>query len=132
MISFTGPMVAIATMFLWPMNCAHSTQFYDGHKLYSLCSREYSPEFPICVGYVVGVIDILSKYQLLEPTNEGHWPGDWVIPHPMPCFTSGLSGYQAVDIVMQYLKENIKATDQGASHLIYLSMMDAFPCTSQQ
>jgi hypothetical protein len=100
--------LAVAAGLLWPASvfCQGGPAFYiSGNQLYEDCSVNNS----FCFGYVAGTADAFSKDRTA-------------------CVEKGVTVRQAVDIVMNYLRENPKYLQVSASLLAGTALGQAFPC----
>ena len=100
----------------------------DGNQLLGQCQAalrtmdgvdKENPGFNVgyCMGQVTGVMDMLSVHS------------EEILVRYRPCTPDGGIQYgQGIRIVVQFLKENPKLLQLGASTLINMALKDAYPC----
>lgn len=86
--------------------------FLDGNKLREWCSSSDQGNQGACLGYVVGVADMLS-------TNGG-LGGQACIPE--------IEATQAVSMVRRYLERHPDLARNAASDLVVRALAESFPC----
>lgn len=87
-----------------------STSFYSANEIYAQCdSARGSNASYMCLGYVTGIIDILSELKQV-------------------CTPPQVTVEQAKDVALKYLRDNPKDRAYTASSEIYLALTEAFPC----
>jgi hypothetical protein len=105
--------LAIAFMTLSPVQA--DAKFLDGDTLYGWCLSEDVGDQEACLGYVVGVADMLSSQ-----TSEGLAQHRACIPD--------IEANQAVSTVKQYLRVHPRTDVATGSDLVAAALSEAFPC----
>jgi Rap1a immunity proteins len=103
--------VAFMTMF---MGKAHA-MFLDGNTLRGWCFSEDLGDQEACLGYVLGVADVLSSENRGELTQY------------KACIPQ-IDATQAVSTAKVYLEVHRQAGDVTASDLVAMALSEAFPC----
>lgn len=94
--------------------------FSDGHALMSACAPDISQkDAPLCVGFMVGVIDAMEAAQAVGATLAG-WHA---------CFPNGhIDVDQAQAVAMRFFHEHQDLRKLPASILVAMAEAQAFPC----
>lgn len=105
--------LAIAFMIML-MGRGHA-MFLDGNTLRGWCSSEDAGNQAACLGYVIGVADVLISQNRGELTQH------------KACIPA-IEATQVVDTTKQYLETHHQTGDITASDLVAMALSDAFPC----
>lgn len=116
-ISAPGPKEAplrtiLAAMFIAASTAGADAAFLDGNKLRDWCSSAEGGNQGACLGYVLGVADMLSTH--------GGLRGGACIPN--------IEATQAVSTVRTHLQRHPPADGAAASDLVVKALAEAFPC----
>jgi hypothetical protein len=102
---------AVAISFLLAFSPIHSQgAFLDGNDLLRECT---TPRQAICLGYVMGVADVLARHDIFD------WEG---------CMGSHVASSQIKDAVLAYLRTHIADRQFEASGLVAHAISEAFRC----
>lgn len=86
-----------------------------GPNLYDYCNEEKATFFEgVCVGYILGVIDILGRGGAVAGANA--------------CIPSGPNVGQIKDIVVKWLTNNPEVRHFSAEGLVAVAISEVFPC----
>jgi Rap1a immunity proteins len=96
------------------MGKAHAV-FLDGDTLRGWCTSEDAGDQAACLGYVVGVADVLISADGGEPAQS-----EACIP--------AVETTQVVDVAKRYLESHRQAGDTAASDQVARALSEAFPC----
>jgi hypothetical protein len=105
----------LAVAFLTASTVQADAQFLDGDTLHDWCLSEDVGDQEACLGYVVGVADMLSSQ-----TSEGSAQHRACIPN--------IEANQAVSTVKQYLRVHPRTDVAAGSDLVAAALSEAFPC----
>ena len=105
----------LAVAFLTVSAVRADAQFLDGDTLHAWCLSEDVGDQETCLGYVVGVADMLSS-----KTSEGLAQHRACIPD--------IEANQAVSTVKQYLRVHPRTEVATGSDLVAAALSEAFPC----
>ena len=92
----------------------HADRFFDGDKLYALCTSADYIEQAECVGYAEGTVDLMEWIREM-----GKRP---------PCVPHAVVGRDIRDIVVDYLHDNPQSRPAVASVLILDALDWAWRC----
>ena len=105
----------LAVAFLTLSTEQADAQFLDGDTLYGWCLSEDVGDQEACLGYVVGVADMLSSQVSGGPTRH------------RACIPD-IEANQAVSTVKQYLRVHPRTDVATGSDLVAAALSEAFPC----
>ena len=105
----------LAVAFLTVSTVRADAQFLDGNTLHDWCLSEDVGDQEACLGYVVGVADMLSSEADERP--ERH----------RACIPD-IEANQAVSTVKQYLRVRPRTDVAAGSDLVAAALSEAFPC----
>jgi Rap1a immunity proteins len=96
-------------------------EFLDGNRLFELCDDE-APDYKqdVCLGYVMGVIDVLVSYSDVE-----------IEQRIGLCAPKNVSAAQLREIVVRYLKQHPEERHYAALNTVGAAVRDAFPCAKK-
>ena len=83
-----------------------SAEFYTGNKYYERCLNKRDD---FCTGFLMGVIDALEDLKFM-------------------CVPEGVSGFQALDIVMKYMREKPQERHGAAADIAFKALKAVYPC----
>jgi hypothetical protein len=92
----------------------HASTFLTGNVLLEQCQERSAG----CVGYVLGIADAIAIAQELGGALAG-WRA---------CLPPGVSGEQAVEVVVRFLTNYPDLGDLSAATLTARALAEAFPC----
>jgi hypothetical protein len=107
----------IAALALYAFSVAHANvpnqggNFYDGNRLFQLCTSSVASEQAVCLGYVIAVADTSRTRN---------------------CSPSTIKSGQLRDVVIQFLSSNPAHRHEDADTLVELAIHNAWPCQRQQ
>jgi hypothetical protein len=87
-------------------------EFYTGNQIYEFCTTVGGQV--ACFAYVMAIADAMA---------DGNKVAGWSACIPIP-----VTGQQAVDIVVQWFRQNVATRHYGAASLIARALSEAFPC----
>jgi Ssp1 endopeptidase immunity protein Rap1a len=88
----------------------------SGNKLLNLCGdNQPAVQSGFCVGYVVGVVEMMAGPQ-------------WRLPNPMACIPKDVLAGRLVGAVKKYLTDHPAELHYGAYALVVIALAQAFPC----
>ena len=105
----------LAVAFLTVPTVQADAKFLDGDTLHAWCLSEDVGDQEACLGYVVGVADMLSPQ-----ASEGSAQQRACIPD--------IEANQAVSTVKQYLRVHPRTDVAPGSDLVAAALSEAFPC----
>jgi len=98
-----------------PLYVASQHGFYDGNQLWNQCNNiPASYAYMVCVGYIVGVADVLVN----ENSNN-------------VCLPSNATQAQVADVVTKYLRDYPERRHFLAYSTVAVALADAFPCSAR-
>jgi hypothetical protein len=89
--------------------------FLDGNALRNWCFSEDVGDQAACLGYVIGVADVLNSDKGGRPTQY------------KACIPA-IEATRAVDVTKKYLDLHRQAGHVTASDLVAMALSEAFPC----
>jgi Rap1a immunity proteins len=107
--------IFLAVAFMTVSTVRADAKFLDGNTLYGWCLSEDVGDQEACLGYVVGVADMLSSEADERP--ERH----------RACIPD-IEANQAVSTVKQYLRVHPRTDVANGSDLAAAALSEAFPC----
>ena len=105
----------LTVAFLTVSTVQADAKFLDGNTLYGWCLSEDVGDQEACLGYVVGVADMLSSQADEGPARHGACIPD-------------IEANQAVGTVKQYLRVHPRTDVAAGSDLVAAALSEAFPC----
>jgi hypothetical protein len=105
----------LAVAFLTVSTVRADAQFLDGDTLHDWCLSEDVGDREACLGYVVGVADMLSSQASGGPAQH------------RACIPD-IEANQAVSTVKQYLRVHPRTDVATGSDLVAAALSEAFPC----
>lgn len=112
--SSSSALMALICFALATMNC-HANQYKTGNTLLEACNDEYLQMF--CMGYVVGVADLVQGLQSAK-----------VFDPPGICIDQPVTQGQLKAVAVKYLEENPQDLHYTANSLVFSALRKAFPC----
>ena len=106
--------LAVAFMVMFTVNA--NAKFLDGNTLRGWCLSEDAGNQAACLGYVIGVADVLSSEHRDEPREY------------RACIPE-MDATQIVSTVKKYLESHPRADNITASDLVVVALSEAFPCS---
>jgi len=98
--------------------------FYVGNELLENCEAYFSDATAanirngaICVGYIMGIVDIYSNLVVFKEVEQQGW-----------CLPNDMSGTQLVRVVLKHLQEIPQFLHLSAAGLVANALYLAFPC----
>ena len=89
--------------------------FLSGNELYNECTGSDGVALSFCVGYIIGVADVLFQNEINKYT---------ACAPPPPSLTQG----QVRDVVIAWLRNNPTSRNFGAAGVVAHALSEAFPC----
>jgi len=89
-----------------------SSEFYNGMTFYEMCKSEYSDDNRECLGYISGVDSGINRSGLAGS---------------LYCLTNQSQGQLRL-VYMRYAENHPDQLHEGASSIVILSLIAAFPC----
>ena len=107
-------LLVLAAGLLWPVSSfsqdRESQSSETGDQLYEDCDAALgSPQNIFCMGYVMGVSDLLDLQRLI-------------------CTPEGVSAAQETGVVVNFLRDHREERLDTAYSVVKLALMEAFPC----
>lgn len=90
--------------------------FINGNELHDWCQSKGEGERTLCMGFVMGVVDMIQSGQKHSTLTSD------------TCFPDALKGGQVVDVAKKWLVDNPQHRHFVASDLVMVAMEQAFPC----
>ena len=103
--------VALACL---PASAQEVVRFYSGNDLWSECTNNGDSQFGICLGYVMGITDVMSTGSAIL---------GW-----RACLPLQVAATLAQDVVKQYLEQHPERRHYAAAGLVAEALAGAFPC----
>ena len=91
---------------------------FSANQLYTICRV---PQSEFCLGYVVGVTDMLRLAQPILETSVGHLA-------PRYCAPDSVTKGQLVDVVTVFLRDRAEHRHEPALELVLAALASKFPC----
>ncbi len=110
--------LAVTPAFAWPP-VQKTDAYFSGEKLFSACMDKTEAGQGVCLGYIIGVADLMSGLTSKGITYNGY---SACVGADVKSFT--LRGVVTV-FLAQHAKDRAKLT---ASSLVAAALDDAFPC----
>lgn len=107
----------IFPMLLLPKVALADTDSFSGNYWYEICLSNEQGSKGMCLGYVMGLIQLENLKNVLS-NNIGK----------IYCSPENVTNRQAIDIFLNYLKNNPTTRNGPAPMLFELAMMQSFPC----
>lgn len=112
----------------------------QGQHLYAMCGKKNSDlnAEMFCTAYVVGFVEGASYGSYLTFQSAGIASGDnaqanMLVRNSLKyCIPGDVSTTQIVDVFAGYLVRNRHKLKDSARFLLWLSLVEAFPCSDQQ
>ena len=95
--------------------------FLDGNDLHKMCGSKNVRDRDTCLGYAMGVSDIMDGLQATGRSYFGH----------KTCATKALEDTQVRDAVANYLKAHPERRQYGAANLVAEALAENWPCPLQ-
>jgi hypothetical protein len=96
---------------MWSGSAFAAQAFFTGDDLLNQCNgKDYSYAIGVCIGYVMGVSDMLSTSGTI-------------------CAVQHFSASQMGDIVIKYLRDHPERRHYSASDEIEVALKNALPCS---
>ena len=105
--------LAVALMVMFTVEA--NAKFLDGNTLHDWCISGDVGNQAACLGYVIGVADVLSSEHSGEPRQS------------RACLPE-IDAIQIVSISKKYLESHPQAGNITASDLVAIALSEAFPC----
>ena len=105
--------LAVAFMVMFTVKA--NAKFLDGNTLHAWCVSGDVGNQAACLGYVIGVADVLSSEHSGEPRQY------------RACMPE-MDATQIVSIAKKYLESHPQAGNITASDLVAIALSEAFPC----
>jgi Rap1a immunity proteins len=109
-------------------NTADDWKFKTGNDLLSDCEKPPGGvDFPFCVAYITGAVDMIGGLQGAVSTTDQH--SFWKLRSV--CLPTEATVQQIVDVVLKYMKENPEERADGASWIVTRAMVQAWGCPAK-
>ena len=95
-----------------------SAWWVEGHQLVEWCRSDDAGQKVLCIGYVLGVADVLDTFSTVGALGLT----------PVCIDQTGVSPGQLERIVMKYLDTHPEETHRPAMNLVTIALHDVFPC----
>ena len=92
--------------------------FFDGNDLHKICNSKNVRDQDTCLGYAMGVSDIMDGLQSTGKSYFGH----------KTCATKAIQDTQVRAVVANYLKAHPKRRQYSAANLVAEALAKAWPC----
>jgi hypothetical protein len=94
---------------------AEAGGFYDGNKLYAICTSDDYYDKVHCLGYIEGAADYLDFARV-------------IFQRKPDCIPVGTVPGQIEDAVVNYLRDHPADRTDEASHLVFFAVTQAWNC----
>jgi hypothetical protein len=97
--------------------------FESGNDLLRKCQSGTPVEKTFCIGYIIGVIDMVGVVEVsVDIDGKREWK------HPVVCLPIEAEAGQIRDVIVKYLVDHPERRDQRAAQLIVVTLIETWKC----
>ncbi len=122
-VVFAGTANAQTTRAVPPKSDSFS--FKSGNDLLHDCQQPEMSSAGVCIGYILGVLDMINTEQNSGRSRESLSQGGDV------CLPPTIDGWQVRDVVKKYLVDHPEARSLHASRLVWRAVVKAWGCPAR-